>query len=567
MTPSDPHPPMPLEPPPAATTALALGAPSTPFSLGFPPIDHEPPGVDDVAQRTNQRSIIAHIFTTLVAGGYLLLRVEVEVNHVSDAGASGVPFAWVLGAIVPFIILRFLLEVLRWRAFTYRVNSHRLVIDKGILTRHHVVVPFDRVQQVDINRRFTALLLGLAAVRIDTAGMGGHTSVQLRYLDPQAANGLRAFILSHRDERRADAQSRGADPAGAVVLPAPPEQTLVTLGPKRLVVASLTHHSLLVALPVLLGLAVWIAAVISLLSDQPVHAAFAGFGGVVLASLTIILVVQSVIGTVVRHWGFTLSHTGDDLHLRFGLTDQRHLTVPRRRIQRVEVIDNPLRRALGLVTVHLHSAASLSGAGPGRAGTRFEIPVLRRAELAIVLPLIIGDPHFHIPGLTPRPTAARHRAMLRRVGLLALAVSVPAIAARPAGFALVPLVLLGVPWGAAAHRRAGHARTPAVAVVGHGVLQHRVVLIPRHRLQSARTSASPFQRRVHLRTIHLDVARAVRAPSLFDMDEDVAAAWRSTVPMSDPAVHDPPPDDPAVYDPPPDAAAMNAPEQVPVDPA
>ena len=45
-------------------------------------------------------------------------------------------------------------------------DEHRLVIDKGILTRHHIVVPFDRVQQVDINRRFTALVLGLAAVRI-----------------------------------------------------------------------------------------------------------------------------------------------------------------------------------------------------------------------------------------------------------------------------------------------------------------------------------------------------------------------------------------------------------------
>jgi putative membrane protein len=513
---------------PSEPASVDGNPPPGPPPFGFLPVDHAAPDTDDVARRTNQRTILANISTSVLAGAYAAFRFQTDFNK---GGRNGplVSTSWVLLGIIPFITIHFVIELLRWRAFTFRVNEHRLVIDKGLLTRHHVVVPFDRVQQVDVRRRLTAMILGLASVRIDTAGMGEHTSVHLRYLDPTEANGLRAFILQHRDARAAEAAERDAKRVGSTVTAAPTEETVLALGPKRLVVAALTHNSVLSVLPLFGGLALWSLALAALASREPLSAAMFGLGALAVGGLTLLIVVQVMISTVVQHWGYTLSHTGDDLHLRFGLTDQRHLTVPRRRIQHIEVTDNPLRRALGVVSVHLHSAASVAGAGQ-QGVTKFEIPLLRRDELAVILPLIVGDPWFVIPELTSRPRSARRRAIIRRSALLAIFVAPIVVLLGARGLPALALVGLGVPWGDRAHRRAGHAQTPAVAVLAHGFFHHRIVLVPSGRIQSARTTSSPLQRRARLQTIHLDVARAAVAPALFDIDECAGEELRRSLP-------------------------------------
>ena len=64
----------------------------------------------------------------------------------------------------------------------------------------------------------------------------------------------------------------------------------------------------------------------------------------------------------------------------------------------------------------------------------------------------------------------------------------------------------------------------------HGVLHHRLDLVPVDRVQSGRTTQSIFQRRVGLATVLLDVAGTRQAPDLWDLDLDTAAALRRDVP-------------------------------------
>ena len=123
-----------------------------------------------------------------------------------------------------------------------------------------------------------------------------------------------------------------------------------------------------------------------------------------------------------------------------------------------------------------------------------------------------------------------YKRQIRRSALLAIFVAPIVVIFGARGLPALALVLVGVPWGNAAHRRSGHARTDAVAVLAHGVVHHRIVLVPAGRIQSARSSSSPFQRRAGLHTIHLDVARAAIAPSLFDIDEAAGEELRRSLP-------------------------------------
>jgi putative membrane protein len=245
------------------------------------------------------------------------------------------------------------------------------------------------------------------------------------------------------------------------------------------------------------------------------------------------LVLGRLYSTVVGQHGFTIGVQGDDLHLRYGLFEVRQLTVPRRRVQQITVVDNPLRRLLGAVSITLHSAAGLGG-GQGGA-TRFEVPLLPSDRVGTFLGELMGDPQlWRSSPLTPRPTAAHRRAVVRRAALLLAALAPVAIAFFPWGLAALAVAALGVPWGRVAHRRAGHAATSGLVVLGRGVLHHRLELVPLGRVQSCRTVANPLQRVSRLATLHVDVAGDPHAPRLYDLDAPTADALLHRLPTRPP---------------------------------
>ena len=84
-----------------------------------------------------------------------------------------------------------------------------------------------------------------------------------------------------------------------------------------------------------------------------------------------------------------------------------------------------------------------------------------------------------------------------------------------------------MPWGLTAHRRAGWSIDGSVLAFASGALRHHLELIPRERVQSVRTRASVWQRRVGLHTLRIDVAggrQHVRgAAGLMDLEEHTPA--------------------------------------------
>ena len=61
---------------------------------------------------------------------------------------------------------------LNWSRFKYGVGEREIVIESGVLSRNRRSIPFDRIQDVDIERALLARIFRLAKVRIET-GAGG----------------------------------------------------------------------------------------------------------------------------------------------------------------------------------------------------------------------------------------------------------------------------------------------------------------------------------------------------------------------------------------------------------
>ncbi|MCU0267543.1 MAG: PH domain-containing protein [Acidimicrobiales bacterium] len=433
-------------------------------------------------------------------------------------------------------------QIVKWWFRTYDVGTDQLVIDEGVLTRHHRVVPYGRIQQIDLHRSFLAQLFGLAELRIDTAG-GEQTTVRLALLDLASAERLRAWALARRAALQAGpAAAPGASAAtGAVAVggapgatttapwlapPPPVERRLLELDAGRVALAVLTAAGPVAIVGLGLLAAVWVGAWTLADGGAPDLGAV-GVLAFVLVGTAVLVVIQGV-GALFTFHGYRLSVIDDDLHLRHGLFEVRQLTVPRRRVQRITVVDNPLRRALGIVSLTVHSAAATGGGED--AARRLEVLSLPRRDLPAFVAALMDDAGWVPPDVVPRTASARRRAVVRRVAIVALPLLPPAVLTFPGGLAFLLLGLLGVPWGLAAHRRAGHGVSPTLSAFASGALVHRLELVPHARVQSARSSRSFFQRRAGLATLRLDVAGSGGSPGLHDLAEASADELRRDLP-------------------------------------
>ena len=60
--------------------------------------------------------------------------------------------------------------IVGWWFRTYEVKPDELVVRDGVLNRKTHIVPYRRVQQIDVRRSLIMQLFGLAELRIETAG-------------------------------------------------------------------------------------------------------------------------------------------------------------------------------------------------------------------------------------------------------------------------------------------------------------------------------------------------------------------------------------------------------------
>lgn len=81
----------------------------------------------------------------------------------------------------------------RFASWSYQLNEDELVVRHGIYVRTQTVVPFGRVQHIDLAQPPLSRALGLAILTLNTAGTQG-AAVRLPGLDQAAAEEMRTAI-------------------------------------------------------------------------------------------------------------------------------------------------------------------------------------------------------------------------------------------------------------------------------------------------------------------------------------------------------------------------------------
>jgi putative membrane protein len=448
-------------------------------------------------------------------------------------------------------------STIEWLRRTYELEGGALRLEEGVLARKLRAVPFDRIQQVDLVRKPLHRLLGVATLRVETAGGGSAAEVDLDVVTLEEARALRASLLQAKARlagtQGGEALSGGDAAAGApavgraaggqvdaaVDLTAPrAERVLLRLGLGEVMLAGITGSRAAAALIVLgpisqasdwfPGLSDWLFSRFDPEAVTPTtpaaFAAVAVLGAVVWLGL-------AAASSIVTDYGFTMARTGNDLVVRRGLLERREAALPLTRLQVVRIEESLLRRALGLASIRIQSAGRAGGSD--QTASRLAIPILQRAQVNGVLEELLPGA-APLPRLLLPPPAARRRAVTRSVVVTTLVLAAIALVlwrlsaldvlAVPVAFGVValPVLALAVALGLAAYRHLGHATREGFLYARVGVAIRVTTAVPVAKAQSGSVRSSPFQRRAGLATLHVDIAGGGPTPRVHDESEGTA---------------------------------------------
>ncbi|RLZ04051.1 hypothetical protein CWC38_02525 [Kocuria tytonicola] len=460
--------------------------------------------------------------------------IQVDVGGAVRVVGAGLGLAVLCGVLGVLIGL----GLLSWWFTRYQITGEHVRFRSGWLFRTQRQARLDRVQGIDVERRFLPRVLGLSSLKFDVAD-GGSSVLELSYLGRDHARELRSQLLvaAHRAAERqetaratspaavpdAEAGSAGADPAPGTRSGRSREGVDVRVAQKYGILSERDELRRVFTVPtarVLLALVCSPPAVVLLL----LALLMAGLSVWFPEALVVVLptavppllgVVSGLYSRLERSWGFTLSEVPEGVRTRSGLFNERSSTIPTGRVQALEVTAPLLWRFFGghRVTV---TTAGKGGAGGTETLGSVVLPVGTweqvRGVLELVLPLELTPTDLVTEGLRGIGGGENFTTSPRRARWLD------------------PLT-----W-----RRTGFAMDEAVLVLRRGRLARHASVVPHHKTQSAALSQGPLERRFGLSDLsvhvtpgsvttavaHLDVADA---RALLERHTQLARAARARV--------------------------------------
>lgn len=418
--------------------------------------------------------------------------------------------------------------------FTFSITRREIVITRGVFSRTTRNIPIERVQNISIQQNFLQRLLGIARVYVETAG-GTETEGVLEYIATAEAESIRQLIRSYQHEQQVEQTTNdtpnAAEHTAPKAEPAPVasnnEEPLFSMSFTEVLLCGMFSFSLVFVALIFTALQYMGIApeefMQTIANEQIQYVRTLDAVKLVLYSLGILLVavvlswITGILLTLNRYYKFHLALENGRLHTRSGLLTVTQATIPLKKLQMLVVRSTPFTRYFGF------RALDIQTAGLGAQNKRPEVAVpLAREHRVLQLAQRILPFDTERPFLPVSPRTIR-RAMVRYSAVLLLATGISSYFLPVSAWIVVLLPLL---YYAAVLRfqHRGYVIHNGVVLVKQGFWRQRIAIIPIEKIQTVSVSASFFQRRLRLASLHVDTAASssLNDASIVDIDADDA---------------------------------------------
>lgn len=439
--------------------------------------------------------------------------LPVLIGLVVAGGVSGAgPWA-LLGVGAPVA-----LGVVRYLTTTYRVTDGRVELRRGLLQRHTLSTPVDRVRTVDLTASPIHRILGLATVIIGTGGVVSDADerLELDALPREQATALRVHLLGSRQAPTAESTGEPVDEV---------EQVVARFSPRWLWYAPFSGTAL-VAVAGLIGVVAQFSEVVRFeVSEEDFAAVDGTFVAAVVAGVALLGVLLAVAGYLVTNGGFLLSRHGATWHVRRGLLTRRETSIDVPRLAGIHLGEPALLRLARGRRV----SAIVTGLERSQASSAVLLPPAPAATAYDVARAVLADPTPVTGALLPHGRAAttrRYTRALMGVSPFAVLLALAVVAGATPWLIVVAVVPVSLALALATDRARslGHAHLAGHVVMRSGsALRNRAALGDSHVI-GWNLRATWFQRRAGLVTVAATTAGGAGRIAVYDVPEVAALA-------------------------------------------
>ena len=431
------------------------------------------------------RSVPYRVFenTARILTGFVLLAVV-------QGGTSGITGLLVL--LLLMVVVYSLYETAYVRAYEYRLDGDTIDIKSGVLSKREREIPFERIQNVDIAQNAIQRALGIAEVRLETAG-GGDSEARLRYVSRPEATRLQELVSRRK---RGATTERSPDATDDILF----ELSDTELGILGITSANVRLLGLLSALVVFASPVA--AETVSLRLELLLL-----LGPALAIAVLVGLWAVSGVQAVLRYYGFRLLRHDEELRYERGLLQRYNGTIPLSKIQTLMIRENVLARSLGYGSLAIETA----GYAPGQDDeVESAVPIAKRERVFELARTIedIGDPEFERP-----PKQARRRYIGRYTIVVGLITGIFGAIHLLSSSGVLPMWYLAAAlWvfvPPAAHLKwtnLGYYFGDRYVITHSGFWSRRTTIVPYYRIQTVTNAQTVFQRRHGLATLVVDTA-------------------------------------------------------------
>ena len=436
---------------------------------------------------------------------------------------------WYMALFVPAVLT----SLIRYFTKRYELTEDHIVVREGLVFKSTRHIPYPRVQNIDTVQNPLHRLFGVVEVRLETAS-GQEPEAIFRVLSIAKLDEIRDGVFARRRSRGADpavdAPASALDPAVGDEEAAPvpehapsPPSSFFRMRPLDVAYFGFLSQKGIALFFGLLFL-VWEFDLWDRLRERlpfdpeelPDRFSWWHWGALGLALLLVLQALTVVWAFVTLH-DFHIARVGDDLRTTCGLWTRQTATLPRQRIQFLQVRQGWLQRRFGKMAVRALTAGGDS-TSESQVSRKWLVPIASATGLRRILREV--QPELELErrfwtGVHPR---ARRRLFFRWWVVSWFPV---AILARDswlwAGVAFGVLTLLA--WLAAGKRarRLGFSLGRSAVYMRDGVLTHVRNAVRFTKIQSVSVVRSPFDKRHGMATVRVDTAGNEQSELSFHM--------------------------------------------------
>jgi len=126
-------------------------------------------------QKLDQKAIWLFFFNFVIKGFFFLIfLILFGISFFIKADQNGIGIfvlpSWWWAIVFIYLSICYIWAELSYRFYKYELTETGFRKESGILYKRYVTIPYERIQNIDINRGIIAQLLGLSSLNIQTAG-------------------------------------------------------------------------------------------------------------------------------------------------------------------------------------------------------------------------------------------------------------------------------------------------------------------------------------------------------------------------------------------------------------